>query len=129
MPSILVTGANRGLGLEFVRQYGVDGWRVFACCRNPGEASALRSLASNRISLHALDVREHAQIEKLAAELKKEPIDILLNNAGTYGPNRMFLGQIDYDAWMEVLRVNTLGPIKMAECFLENVARSEKKII
>jgi NAD(P)-dependent dehydrogenase (short-subunit alcohol dehydrogenase family) len=129
MPTILVTGANRGLGLEFVRQYAADGWRVFACARNPAEAAALRSLASIRVSLHKLDVRHHAQIEKLAGELKKEPIDILLNNAGTYGPNKMSLGQIDYDAWMEVLRVNTLAPVKMAECFLENVARSEKKLI
>src|SRR5205085_331569 len=129
MPSILVTGANRGLGLEFVRQYAADGWRVFACCRNPDEAADLRALASERVSLLTLDVADHRQIEALAVALKNEPIDILLNNAGIYGPNKMFLGQIDYDTWEEVLRVNTLAPVKMAECFLDNVARSQRKII
>ncbi len=129
MSSILVTGANRGLGLEFVRQYAADGWRVFACCRNPDKATALRALASDRVSLHPLDVQDHRQIEALAKTLKNEPIDILLNNAGIYGPEKVLLGQIDYDTWAEVLRVNTLAPLKMAECFLENVARSERKII
>ena len=129
MSSVLVTGANRGLGVEFVRQYAHAGWRVFACCRKPEEATELRGLVTARVTLHALDVREHGQIEALAAQLKDEPIDILLNNAGIYGPSKMFLGQLDYGAWMEVLRVNTFAPIKMAECFLENVARSDRKVI
>jgi NAD(P)-dependent dehydrogenase (short-subunit alcohol dehydrogenase family) len=129
MPSILVTGANRGLGLEFVRQYAADGWRVFACCRNPDEATDLRALVSERVTLHRLDVADRGQIEALAATLKNEPIDILLSNAGLYGPNQMFLGEINYEAWEEVLRVNTLAPIKMAECFLDNVVRSQRKII
>src|SRR5436190_2643928 len=108
MSTILVTGANRGLGLEFVRQYAADGWRVLACCRNPAEADALRALPGD-VRLHALDVRDLDHIAALAAELKDEPIDLLVNNAGVYGPNKMFLGQIDYDAWKEVLAVNTLA--------------------
>ncbi len=132
MPSILVTGANRGLGLEFARQYGADGWRVFACCRNPDDAEELRAIArdsAGRISLHALDVKDHRQVEKLAEELKNEPIDILLSNAGIYGPNKMFLGKIDFDLWRDVLAVNTLAPVKLAECFLDNVVRSQRRII
>lgn len=129
MPTILITGANRGLGLEFVRQFAADGWRVFACCRNPDDAADLRVLASERVTLHALDVGNHRQIESLAADLRNEPIDILLNNAGIYGPKKMFLGQLNYDAWMEVFRVNTFAAIKMAESFLDHVARSERKVI
>jgi NAD(P)-dependent dehydrogenase (short-subunit alcohol dehydrogenase family) len=132
MASVLVTGANRGLGLEFVRQYAADGWRVFACCRDPQAASELRDLAGpagGRVSLHRLDVADRSQIDALARELKDEPLDVLLNNAGVYGPDKVALGRIDYAAWEHVLAVNTLAPLKMAECFVDNVARSGRKIL
>jgi NAD(P)-dependent dehydrogenase (short-subunit alcohol dehydrogenase family) len=132
MSSVLITGANRGLGLEFARQYAAAGWRVFACCRNPDEAPGLQELSRTApapVSLHALDVVDHARIEDLARQLRDEPLDVLLNNAGVYGPNKMFLGRVDYRAWADVFAVNTMAPLKMAECFAENVARSERKVI
>jgi NAD(P)-dependent dehydrogenase (short-subunit alcohol dehydrogenase family) len=132
MTSILITGANRGLGLEFTRQGAAAGWRVFACCRNPGEAESLKAIAADakeRVSLHRLDVKDFSQIESLARDLRDEPIDILLNNAGIYGPQNAHFGQTDYRAWAEVFAVNVMAPMKMAECFIDHVARSERKVI
>jgi NAD(P)-dependent dehydrogenase (short-subunit alcohol dehydrogenase family) len=132
MTSILITGANRGLGLEFVRQCNAAAWRVFACCRNPIQADALKAIAADsneRVSLHRLDVADFAQIESLARDLRDEPIDILLNNAGIYGPQNARFGQTDYRAWTEVFAVNVMAPMKMAECFMDNVIRSERKLI
>jgi NAD(P)-dependent dehydrogenase (short-subunit alcohol dehydrogenase family) len=127
MPTVLITGANRGIGLEFARQYNEAGYRVHAACRTPGRADALASLGE-RVTLHALDVTDHAGIEALAAGLEGEAIDILINNAGIYGEAQEF-GKIDYAAWEAVMRVNTLAPLKMAECFLPQLVAGKMKII
>lgn len=131
MPTALITGANRGLGLEFVRQFVQDGWRVHACCRDPKAAAALNELArgsSGAVQVHALDVADFAQIERLAGALGGEAIDLLLNNAGVY-PRESDLGALDYAAWERALRTNALAPIRMAEAFVEHVARSQRRLI
>jgi NAD(P)-dependent dehydrogenase (short-subunit alcohol dehydrogenase family) len=129
MPNVLVTGSNRGLGLEFVRQYQAAGWRVFACCRDPAGASALRELAGESTSIHALDVSDFAAIAALAAELSSEALDLLINNAGVFGDGAT-LGELDYEAIRRTLEVNTLSPLCMAECFLPHVERGNgKKIV
>src|SRR5207248_2796549 len=128
MPSVLITGANRGLGLELSRQYAADGWRVFACCRDPAGAGLLHEVANDgpgAVSVHPLDVTDHRRIDALARELHDQPLDVLLNNAGVYGPRKMVLGQLDYRAWEQVLAVNVLAPVKMAEAFFRHVAASE----
>ena len=127
MSTVLITGANRGIGLEFARQYAEAGYRVHAACRAPGSADALASLGE-RVTLHALDVTDHAGIEALAAGLENEAIDIVINNAGIYGKAQEF-GKIDYASWQEVMRVNTLAPLKMAECFLPHLEAGKMKII
>ncbi len=127
MSTVLITGANRGIGLEFARQYAAAGYRVHGACRAPGSADALASLGE-RVTLHALDVTDHAGIEALAAGLENEAIDIVINNAGIYGEAQDF-GKIDYAAWEEVMRVNTLAPLKMAECFLPHLEAGKMKMI
>jgi NAD(P)-dependent dehydrogenase (short-subunit alcohol dehydrogenase family) len=138
MPTILVTGASRGLGLEFVRQYTTGGWDVIACCRSPETAGQLGALADENasISVEPLDVQDHAQITALAKQYSGRPIDVLLNNAGLIGPlpyqdhiERQHFGSTDYTVWDTVLRTNTYGPLKMTEAFVEHVAQSDRKIV
>ena len=125
MPTVLITGAGRGLGLEFAKQYADDGWTVHAACRDP-EAAALRGLGDG-VRLARLDVTSAEQVAELADDLRGEAIDLLLNNAGIYGPRTYPLAQIDYAAWAEVLRVNTLAPLRVAAAFAEHVAASGQK--
>jgi NAD(P)-dependent dehydrogenase (short-subunit alcohol dehydrogenase family) len=138
MPTILITGANRGLGLEFTRQYAADGWKVIACCRNPGEANDLAELSQQHpdVSVEKLDVNDFEAIDELANKYANQPIDVLLNNAGIIGPipiaeniERQHFGSMEYDVWEEVLRTNTFAPVKMAEAFIEHVAASKQKKI
>ena len=133
MKTILITGANRGIGLEFSRQYAMTGWRVFACCRDPETADALNNLAvqhSEQMTVHALDVAEHTQIEHLSRALSDQPIDLLVNNAGIYPASRGDgFGRTNYDAWASAFRVNTMAPLKMAESFFPQVSGSDLKTI
>lgn len=131
MPSVLITGANRGIGLEFARSFAADGWRVHACCRSPDKAADLKALcetAGGAVSVHRVDVTDGLKVASLARELADVPLDILLNNAGVYGPRTGF-GETDYDDWLPVLAVNLLAPMRMAERFVEHVAASERKLI
>jgi len=137
VPKVLITGANRGIGLELARQYVADGWDVIACCRNPKDAEDLQSLAGSSLRLCPLDVTDHQAITALADELRDEPIDVLINNAGIIGPvpvaeniELQHFGTIDYSVWERVIRINTFGPVKMAEAFLPHVlAGKQKKIV
>ncbi len=118
MPTVLITGANRGLGLEFTRQYAADGWKVIATCRNPIGLGELATVPGE-IEVHGLEVTDHAQIERLATELADTKIDLLINNAGVYGP---LDADPDHDAWSQVMRVNAMAPLKIAQAFAPQVA-------
>ena len=131
-PSVMITGANRGLGLEWARQYAEAGWRVFASCRRPEEADDLRVLADRhpRVSVHRLDVTDSEQLRTLQLDLEEARIDVLLNNAGVYLDKFMGdVGGIDYDVWLRTFAVNTLGAVRVSEAFIGQVARSEKKLV
>jgi NAD(P)-dependent dehydrogenase (short-subunit alcohol dehydrogenase family) len=128
MSTVLVTGANRGLGLEFVRQYAALGWNVLAGCRDPATADDLRRTASGRqVQILAIDVRDGASVAAAAIASRHEPVDVLLNVAGVMGGTES-TGQIDYDAWLEVLDVNTLGPLRVLEAFMPNLLLGGRKL-
>jgi len=130
-PTILITGANRGIGLEFTRQFAEDGWQVLACCRNPADADQLRALGEQypAIELHALDVTDYQQMAALADQLGNRPIDILLSNAGIFGSKGVALGEIDAQEWRQVLEVNTIAPLMLVQTFVDQVAASQQKLI
>jgi NAD(P)-dependent dehydrogenase (short-subunit alcohol dehydrogenase family) len=132
-PTVLATGANRGLGFEFTRQYAADGWNVIATARSPEAAEALQALAKEhpRVAIEQLDVRDLAMIDALAAKYSGQPIDVLLNNAGISGnpmPGQVFK-RLDYDLFDDFMETNAQGPLKMSEAFLKNVEASEQKKI
>lgn len=128
MPTCLITGANRGIGLEFARQYAAAGWTVIATCRRPEQAADLAAVAG-AVAIHRLDVTDFAQIEQLARALDGTAIDILVNNAGVYGPRVVPYDFVDYAVWADVLRTNTMAPLKLSAVFSKHVARSGRRLI
>jgi len=140
VPTILITGTSRGLGLECVRQYAELGWNVLACARNPGASPELQALATThagRVRLLLLDVEDHTAIDKLALELDVTAIDVLLNSAGTMGSGSFTkdglafgsFGHSDYQDWEKLFRLNVISPMKMSEAFVGHVGRSSQKKI
>lgn len=129
MATVLITGASRGIGLEFARQYAADGWRVLATCRTPARAAALRDLGAT-VAIHALDVTDHDAVRGLARELASETIDVLIANAGIFIARDMTPANVDAAAWLESFAVNTIAPFVCAGAFLDHVKRSgERKMI
>jgi len=133
MPTVLITGSNRGIGLEFTKQYAARGWNVIATTRTPEKAETLKALAANHgnVTIEQLDVTDFDQVDALAAKYSGKPIDILVHNAGiSGGARRQMFTKMDYDAFAKVLAVNTIAPLKISEAFYPHVAASrDKKIV
>lgn len=128
--SVLITGTNRGIGLQMVKQSIQNGWRVYACCRNPNQAADLlqvAEMAGGLASVHVLDIADTAQIQALAYELRNESLDMLINNAGVYGSMDHEFGNTDEHDWLQSFKVNTIGPMKLAESFVENLSMGQDK--
>ncbi|BBB30476.1 SDR family oxidoreductase [Neptunomonas japonica] len=123
MPTILITGANRGIGRALAQSYLQDGWRVFAASRNPSE-----SLIEG-VEAITLDLSNPESIQELKRTLAGIPIDIVWNNAGVYLDKNQPLEQIDNNDWLRSFEINCIAPIRIAQALAENVSMSERKVI
>lgn len=135
MATVLITGANRGLGLEFTRQYLADGWHVIATCRHPDAASALREFAvqGNALRIEPLDVTDKLSIAALTKALGTTALDLLINNAGVLStdPRRsarlpdlgQFFGTLDDMSWGHVIAVNCIAPVMVSQALMPYLRR------
>jgi len=128
MPTILITGANRGIGLELTKQYKAEGADIIACCREPAKADALKALG---VRVMALDVGDAKSVEALRAALKDTAIDILINNAGVSGPREAPPPHsLDMPAWLDVFKVNSIAPMLVSVALHGNLLRGrDKKLV
>lgn len=130
--TVLITGANRGIGLAMARNYAERGWTVIATARKPDKADDLNAIAADnpKVSVERLDLLDQAQVDALAAKYKGQPIDVLLNNAAILGaPDEQELGNYNMDLFLRVMNTNVAGPLRMTQAFLDNVAASSQKKI
>jgi len=130
--TVLITGSDRGIGYELVKQYAARNWLVLATCRSPDKADALAGLAERypNVIVEELDVTDIDEIEALAAKHADASIDVLINNAGIFGDVTLqSLEKLDYSTFVEVMAVNAFGPLKVSQAFVDNVAASKQKKI
>jgi NAD(P)-dependent dehydrogenase (short-subunit alcohol dehydrogenase family) len=124
MPTVLITGANRGIGLELAWAYASDSWDVIGTCRRPDAASELKAIGG--VEIHALDVTDDASVAALAKALQCRKIDLLLNNAGVNYRGGT-LAEIDYGNWAKTMDANVFGPMRVCDALMDNVLASERK--
>ena len=136
MPAVIITGASRGIGLEFARQHLADGYHVYATCYSLSRAQQLKALHSSdngRLEILEMDVTNDAQVKSVAEQVKGTPIDLLINNAGTVesifygsgayeGHDDPDLRNYDFDGWLDLLKTNLLGPARVCGAFVDNLS-------
>jgi NAD(P)-dependent dehydrogenase (short-subunit alcohol dehydrogenase family) len=129
METVLITGANRGIGLELTRQYLKRQTRVLAACRTPESAQSLSELKQSNpetLKIYPLEVTDDNSVKTLADALRNETIDVLINNAGISGGERQEIREMDYSRWALTLAVNTISPFRVTVALLDNLRRSRK---
>lgn len=129
--NVLITGCNRGIGLEFAKQYAEEGWQVFATCRNPDKALALQEISERfpNVKILPLDVTHWESIQKCVALLKDVTIDLLINNAGIYGGTEQALGNVSVKDMELAFLTNAIGPLKISEALIPNIEKGQLKTI
>ena len=132
MKTVLITGANRGIGLEHTRAFVARGIRVFAAARSPDDADELNALAathSGKITVLGYDAAHPESPALVKVAVGDMPIDLLLANAGVGSGERESFGSVDVEDVIQLIRINSIAPLKLAEALAENVARSERKLM
>ena len=129
MATILITGTNRGIGLEFTRQFLARGDRVIATCRNIDAADELKQLGSSHdgLEIRQLDVASTESMQEFVQQLADTPIDIFINNAGVYGPPNVKFGEVDGQVWASVLQVNSIAPLILSQLLMPNLRQGRDK--
>ena len=127
--SILITGTNRGIGLEFVKHYLKKNEKVIATCRNKNSAKELLELknTTNNLSLVELDVSNPNSINELTSKIIDQPIDIFINNAGVFGPRNTEFGNFNAKEWLDVFNINTIAPLLITQKILKNLRLGKNK--
>jgi len=128
MATILITGANRGIGLSMTRIYAGRGDTVIACCRDPQGSDALNELAANgNIRVQKVSVGDAGSVSAMAEDLKGTAIDVLINNAGTGGPaqENQTVSNMDFEGWAETFNINTMAPVRVMQALNSNLKLAE----
>lgn len=120
MATVIITGANRGLGLEMAKQYSANGWNVIGTAREPEKAQELNAL--DKVTVMQLDIADDSSTQNFAEQLGNQPVDLFINNAGIYGPS-----DFDRKGWLDLFNINVVGPVELATALKSNVAKSEGK--
>lgn len=126
MPTTLIVGANRGIGLGLAQRFVAEGWTVHGTARRPGEAEALGAAGA---TVHPLDVTDEGSVRDLAGALQGTAIDVLVHNAGIYGPRGYDYDALDFDTWEQVMRVNALAPLRVARALRPHVEAGERRVM
>lgn len=129
MPTTLITGANKGIGLKLVERYAKAGHHVIACCRNPDTADDLKALAeeTGKVQIEGVTVGDGASVTALRERVGDQPIDLIINNAGMAGPapDQQSAQSMDFEGWAETMNVNTMAPLRVLQAFRPNLAAAE----
>ena len=126
MPTILVTGANKGVGLEITRLLANRGDKVIACCRQPATAKALSEIEGD-VDIREVAVGEDESVKQLSSALKDLSVNVLINNAGTMGPEakKQTALEMDFQGWADAFNINSMGPVRMMQALLPNLRLAE----
>ena len=130
--TVLITGANRGIGLKLAERYAADSWQVVATSRNPKLSVSLQHLVnalSGKLETVQLDVSDNESIARLSKHLENRPIDLLINNAGSYQSKHLAFEDIDSDTWLAEIQVNTIAPFMVTRALLGNLCAAGTSIV